>query len=86
MNVEEPAAPACDEIRRQKPHETGEAYEFDSVFAQLCIERALERFAILAEAPVIDGLGRDPRLARVSESGRVRHVRCDENDLSRIVG
>ena len=63
-------AQRVDEPRRQQAHEAGEADEIDAVRFECRLQRALERFAVLAERRVIDDRRRDAGLARAREARR----------------
>ncbi len=67
---------------RMKPARQTISIRFASKFG---IERAFERFAVLAEGRVIDQRGRDAGFARADEAQRVGPVRHDENDFRRII-
>ena len=54
VNIENTAAPACDEPGRQKPHEAGQTDDFDPMSAEFIVKRALESLAIFPERPMID--------------------------------
>ena len=64
VDVQQPAAPSRHEPRRQHPHESGEADDFDAVRFKHVLQGAFEAFAVLRKAGVIDDLGRDARRPR----------------------
>ena len=45
MDIDQPVAPARDEIAAQEPHESGEAHELDPGLAERPVERGVERLA-----------------------------------------
>src|SRR5580700_4128306 len=85
MNVQQAAAPARDEPRRQEPHEAGEADQIDMVRVQGVVERTFERLAVFAKRPVIDDRGGDARKPCPGETRCIGRIGQDEHDLRRIV-
>jgi hypothetical protein len=85
VDVEHAALPLRHEPGREQPHESCEADQLDAMCLQHRLQRALERLAILAEARVIDDLGRNAGRARMREPGCIGTVGDDERDLGRIV-
>src|SRR5690606_32089352 len=66
--------------------EAGEADEVDMVCFELGLHGALEGFAILAEAFVIDHRGRDAFGLCGGKSARIRLVGQHQRNLRRIIG
>ena len=78
VDVDDPPAPARDEIVGQQPHIARQRDRPDPRLMQRLVERRLVR-------RLPDALGRqrerrDPVVARPSETGRVGLVRCDQRD------
>ena len=85
VNVQQTPAPARDDPGREKAHESRKAHKVDALRRQFGIERAFERFAIVAERPVIDQRGRDAQLPGMGQSRCIGLVRYDEHDFRRVV-
>ena len=80
VNVEESATVALDESIGEHAHETGKQHEVRGMFVDRRRERRIERRAIGVTAVLDDGRG-DPVRSRNIESGGVRHVTHDCDDI-----
>ena len=85
MDVDEPLLPGADEIRRQQPHEAGEADQFDPVQIEKDLHRLLELVAPGIDL-MIDGGGRNSLRFREGETFGFGAVGEDERDFGRIIG
>ena len=61
VHVHHPVGKGVEQRRREHPHETREHHEVDVVRREDAENRALERRSVVAEAAVVDGLGRHTR-------------------------
>ena len=84
VDVDQPVAPALDEILRQQAHEAGEADDVDPRGLEPLLDRRLEGGAVL-DGLGVDDRGGDAGLGRLGEPGGIRTVGQHQHDLGRIV-